>query len=783
MGDREAQFEALRRARLAVPADQFAAESAAKRAEIAYVDAKVEAGRRRNGLDGDTHTYAAGQSTGSGRVALAVRGVGRQFKRLGRLVALVGPAIRYSGGTRAAMRKAVGRIRREGLSGIRSGVEVADLSREPTPEQLAAVLQRRLTLSPPWYSADDAEVSLIVVNSNRTGRTIDCIRSLWEHTAGRRYEIVVVDNGSRPEEFAQFSQLEGPCRLLRLPVHRHGGEGNNLGAEAAMGRFLVLMGHDVTVTQDWLEPLMDLMTTTSDCGAVGPKALFPSGLVSEAGGLLDESGRIVLRGTFQDHDDPDFNTTKAVDYVSPACTLLRKEDFERILGFDMTYGSGYEHADLCLRLSQLGLRVYYAPTSIVVRQDSATTSGAGDSTLARLTEVNRAKFLDRWGAYLRTGRHTPPPEPRPLPTCAPGDGKPSAAVYTAHPLNPGGGERYLLGLVAQLQRLGFHVRLVTPAPYSLMRVTALANVFGIELDGLCLNPLDEARALAPFDEFVAMGNDLVPPIEPLGSFNTYLCQFPFPTPDEEMRRRAGWYAAYDRIVVYSAFAEGAMAARARGAGLPERPIEIIAPAVPLSTGPIATEKSGIVSVGRFFVGGHSKRQDLQIRAFRKLVESGAADGTVLHLVGASSAEPENRKYVLDCIAAAEGLPVRFHIDAGADVLESLYNSCSLFWHSAGLGVDVAREPERCEHFGISPIEAMSYGTIPFVVDNGGPAAIITDGVDGFHYHDLGELVERTARLLAMSEVERLPLRAAARSRACDYSNDAFAARVGEVFSR
>jgi GT2 family glycosyltransferase/glycosyltransferase involved in cell wall biosynthesis len=761
--------------------EQLAAEHASKLAEIARIDTEAAVGRRHHVPVTDHRAHASGPSSATGRLARAAGSVARTIQRFGHLVSLVGPAIRYGGGLRGALRRAVGLIRREGLSGIRYGVQVADHSREPSPEQLAAVHQRPITLSPPWYSEDDPEVSLVVVNVNDTARTIDCLRSVWEHTVGHRYEIVVVDNGSRAEDFTQLTQLEGPCRIVRLPVRRADGEAVNLGAEAATGRILGLLGHDVTVTNGWLEPLVDVLDSAPDCGAVGPKVVA-GGVISSAGGLLDESGRIVARGRYRDQDDPAYSSSSVVDYVSLDCTLVRTEDFARVLGYDMTYGSGYEHADVCLKLSRLGLRVYYAPTSVVVRHENIVGSVPGDSSPAGLTEVNRAKFLVRWGGYLRTGRHTPPPKTTPVLACGSSEGRLTAAVYTAHPLTPGGGERYVLSLVSQLQRLGYQVRLVTPAPYSRMRVTALARIFDIAVDGLCLTSLEEAARLAPFDDFVAMGIELVPPVEPMGRRNTFLCQFPFPTPDEDVSRRSAWYAAYDRVVVYSAFVEEAMAARSRAARLRDLPIEIVSPAVPLSSRPLAADKSGIVSVGRFFVGGHSKRQDLQIQAFRQLVESGRAGDAVLHLVGSSSMERENRAFVRDCIAAAEGLPVEFHIDAGADVLDALYESCSLFWHSSGLGVDVARHPERCEHFGISPIEAMSYGTIPLVVGNGGPAAIITDGIDGYHYDDVAELVAKTARLLALTEEQRRPMRIAARTRSTDYGDDAFAARVREVFS-
>ena len=45
-------------------------------------------------------------------------------------------------------------------------------------------------------------------------------------------------------------------------------------------------------------------------------------------------------------------------------------------------------------------------------------------------------------------------------------------------------------------------------------------------------------------------------------------------------------------------------------------------------------------------------------------------------------------------------------------------------HAAGFGVDADEFPERLEHFGITPIEAASFGCIPVVYGQGGPREVV-----------------------------------------------------------
>jgi glycosyltransferase involved in cell wall biosynthesis len=77
-----------------------------------------------------------------------------------------------------------------------------------------------------------------------------------------------------------------------------------------------------------------------------------------------------------------------------------------------------------------------------------------------------------------------------------------------------------------------------------------------------------------------------------------------------------------------------------------------------------------------------------------------------------------------------------------------------------------------EHFGIAVVEGMAFGCVPLVVDNGGPADIVEDGISGLHYCTQHELAQKTSELLR--DKRRLDeLRVGALKRAAVFSKEVF----------
>ena len=251
-----------------------------------------------------------------------------------------------------------------------------DAGAAPEAQQSAAATSpESFDLTKVWYREDAPAVSLVILNFNKAYLTAECLRSVWRHTQGYPYEIVVVDNGSDAEDFAALTAISGPFRLVRLQTNRFFGEGNNIGAESARADLVCFMNNDIVVTPHWLEPLMQVRERHADCGAVGPKFIYPDGSLQEAGALIDAAGDAKRLGHGADASDEAYNRLREVDYISAATLLLSRADFESVLGFDLAWNPAYyEDTDLCLKISSRGLKIYYCPTSTVVHHESVTTS-------------------------------------------------------------------------------------------------------------------------------------------------------------------------------------------------------------------------------------------------------------------------------------------------------------------------------------------------------------------------------------------------------------------------
>ena len=96
----------------------------------------------------------------------------------------------------------------------------------------------------------------------------------------------------------------------------------------------------------------------------------------------------------------------------------------------------------------------------------------------------------------------------------------------------------------------------------------------------------------------------------------------------------------------------------------------------------------------------------------------------LALAGTIHPSPAGRSRFYELQELAAGLPCTFYPNIGRNDLAALYRRSAVLIHAAGFGVDPDEFPEALEHFGITPIEAASFGCIPVVYGQGGPRDVI-----------------------------------------------------------
>lgn len=150
----------------------------------------------------------------------------------------------------------------------------------------------------------------------------------------------------------------------------------------------------------------------------------------------------------------------------------------------------------------------------------------------------------------------------------------------------------------------------------------------------------------------------------------------------------------------------------------------------------------ILNVGRFFKQLHAKRQDIAISWFNELQKSNPKyKDYELHLAG--SVLPSDQEYLKELEVLAEGNPkIKFHTNISYSEMITLYKNAEYYWHFAGYEVDSEEHPERTEHLGITPLEAMASGCLTYAYRAGGPAEIISDNNTGFLFQTQEELFKK-----------------------------------------
>lgn len=187
----------------------------------------------------------------------------------------------------------------------------------------------------------------------------------------------------------------------------------------------------------------------------------------------------------------------------------------------------------------------------------------------------------------------------------------------------------------------------------------------------------------------------------------------------------------------------------------------------------------IVSVGRFFVGAHSKKQLEMVQMFVNNKEK--FKDYEYHLVGAISNYEEDIAYLEKIKEVARQTDnVYIHENYPFENLLKLYRKAKIFWHGTGFGENENLNPEKMEHFGITTVEAMSFGVVPIVINKGGQQETVKEDVNGYRWNSEEECVEKTLKVIK-DEQERIKMAKICVEEAKNYSIDEFYKANRRVF--
>lgn len=127
------------------------------------------------------------------------------------------------------------------------------------------------------------DVSIIIIHYKTLKLTTDCIRSIYEHTKGVSFEIIVVDNDSQDGAGEIITREFSGVQWLNMGYNAGFSRANNAGIRASKGRYYLLLNSDTELIEDTITRCvqrLDAQPETVACGGVQlfrtvPLALLP----------------------------------------------------------------------------------------------------------------------------------------------------------------------------------------------------------------------------------------------------------------------------------------------------------------------------------------------------------------------------------------------------------------------------------------------------------------------------------------------------------------------------
>ena len=244
----------------------------------------------------------------------------------------------------------------------------------------------------------ECELSIITINFNGLKDTCELIDTL--PLEDQSIEVIVVDNASKEDEATVIEQRYPQVNVIRSKENLGFAGGNNLGINAAHGKYLFFINNDTLMRwrkeegrRMMFQPLIDRLESSPKIGAVCPKIRF-----SWSDNPIQFAGYTPLsRITMRNHaigcgeaDHGQYDTAHPTPYAHGAAMMVKREAIEKSGLMPECYFLYYEELDWSMMIRRAGYDIWYDPAVTVFHKESQST---GQQSPLRTYYITRNRLL------------------------------------------------------------------------------------------------------------------------------------------------------------------------------------------------------------------------------------------------------------------------------------------------------------------------------------------------------------------------------------------------------
>jgi len=256
-------------------------------------------------------------------------------------------------------------------------------------------------------SRADPTVSILVVNYRTREMTLDCLRSIIQETNSITYEILLVDNASNDGVIEAVRQEMPGVHCIPLSTNVGFARANNIAAEQAKGRLLLLLNPDTVVLDGAVDRLVEFAMQRPEAKIWGGQSLRGDRSLDPTSCWRRVTLWSVICRTFgldtvfpnngilspEAYGGWDRLSVREVDIICGCFMMIGRELWDRLNGFDPVFFMYGEEADFCLRAAKVGARPAFTPDAAIIHYSGASEQGETEKLIRKLSA--RAELIKR----------------------------------------------------------------------------------------------------------------------------------------------------------------------------------------------------------------------------------------------------------------------------------------------------------------------------------------------------------------------------------------------------
>ena len=247
-------------------------------------------------------------------------------------------------------------------------------------------------------------VSIIIPTRDYAETLETCLKSLFNLTSYKNYEVIVVNNNSEKEEtfalFKKYQEKYKNFKVLDANYEFNYSKINNDAVKKCDGEYICLLNNDTEIiSPDWLNVMVGY-ASQEHIGTVGPKLLYPDDTVQHAGIILGLGGVASHAYIGSSKDDPGAYGRLRVPYdyagVTAACLVVSKKKYLEVGGLQESLKVAYNDVDLNIKLLEKGY--YNVCTPQVMLHHFESKSRGLDTTPEKLSRFYKEQnyMYEHW---------------------------------------------------------------------------------------------------------------------------------------------------------------------------------------------------------------------------------------------------------------------------------------------------------------------------------------------------------------------------------------------------